>query len=269
MIWVLARIFRRKRTAAPVPPGFTISSPVPPVSNAGDLTTNPLDYLSRNLIIAKPSSRLDNVKNVNRPPVDVVLISQNAKTGSCTYDGAPMELIVVVPLADFNRERDYKGLQRCDPFKAYICPFQNNQALGVMVSGGADFVFTDPMNGCSFGVGSRTNDGARLVYHANSLTLHNKPENEGLSQAEKQAKMINKKLGKLDSAAELMFQPEDYRGGIGELSSSMVGIRDPAKNVWSFYAQIYRTVSMSPLRYELVEIRTLLYTVGAESAGSC
>lgn len=238
-----------RRTAPP--PGFTISSPPSPVNDASEFVTDPVSYLSRNLLIVKPSSRQGDLTSVNRRPVDVLLISRGAKTGTGTWNGEPMDVLAVVPLTDFNCERGYMGLPRCDPFKAYICPYQNNKALGVMISNGADFVFTDQMDGCSFGVGSVASDGSRLVYHANSMTLHKK---QGLSQAGKQAKMLAKKL---KSGADLVFEPADYRGS-GECSSTTIGIRDPERNTWSFYAQIYTTLSMAPVRYELLDLMTLL-----------
>lgn len=56
-------------------------------------------------------------------------------------------------------------------FDAYWCPYKQDEVHAVTLSGEADRMFTATMNGCSFGVGIPSLDGAVRVAHANSTEV--------------------------------------------------------------------------------------------------
>jgi hypothetical protein len=49
----------------------------------------------------------------------------------------------------------------------YWCPYQDDSIQSTTVGNTANIMFTAPMNGCSFGVGTTANDGSRRVAHIN------------------------------------------------------------------------------------------------------
>jgi hypothetical protein len=55
-----------------------------------------------------------------------------------------------------------------DEFAAYWCPYKEDRVFAVTLHDEADRMFTPTMNGCSFGVGIPSIDGAVRVAHANS-----------------------------------------------------------------------------------------------------
>src|SRR3954454_1999905 len=58
-------------------------------------------------------------------------------------------------------------------FEAYWCLYEEDKTLGVVVGADAKYMFTETMNGCSLGVGSKNSEGERYVAHANCASLGN------------------------------------------------------------------------------------------------
>ena len=55
----------------------------------------------------------------------------------------------------------------------YWCPYQDDTIQSTVVGNEANVMFTAPMNGCSFGVGSPSSDGSRYVAHINMKSQNN------------------------------------------------------------------------------------------------
>lgn len=130
-------------------------------------------------------------------------------------------------------------------FYAYWCPYQQNQTLSCMLGNGARWMFTDVMDGCTFGVGSYASKGVVRVAHANEGGLGGKMESAGLNMAaarkgQRIAQLVN--LGKtLDPTTMTTIDPESYMtdfDGEQVLKSTTWGLHELGKN-WTFYTQTY------------------------------
>ncbi|OUS06208.1 hypothetical protein A9Q81_03480 [Gammaproteobacteria bacterium 42_54_T18] len=69
--------------------------------------------------------------------------------------------------------------------RAYWCPYNADQVHAVTLGSDADFMFTATMNGCSFGIGSPSPDGAVRVAHANTT------EHEAIAKVDKGYAKLN------------------------------------------------------------------------------
>lgn len=120
--------------------------------------------------------------------------------------------------------------------RAYWCPYAQNNTLGVMVGGAADFMFTATMDGCTLGVGSTNADGSCMVYHANNASFGSATDKT--SQGEAQATTLNLMFG---ASPHTQYGPLDYRVEAGQyhLSSTTFGVRARDTGKWHFYSQIY------------------------------
>ena len=120
-----------------------------------------------------------------------------------------------------------------EAFMAYWCPYTNQQTRYTTLSGNADFMFTATMDGCSFGIGSRTPDGTCLVSHSNQNQFETPDSKDEMISKQKGALR-----GLLGSKAKL-FQPKDYRS-VGTfkkthgVSAATFGVCENKK--WKFYA---------------------------------
>src|SRR5262245_29002349 len=151
---------------------------------------------------------------------------------------------------------------------AYWCPYHADQTLSAFLKQEARFMFTAVMNGCSFGIGSATNNGSRMVYHANkAATGQNTAVADDASRDGFQTK-LNAQVGAqvTDLVAVGVPQgtffkkgniinPKHYAGKKGKVQpvvgafrikyiSTTVGVRDG--QAWAFYTLRYR-------RYRLME----------------
>ena len=120
-----------------------------------------------------------------------------------------------------------------DVFMAYWCPYTNQQTRYTTLTNLAEYMFTATMDGCSFGIGSRTPDGTCLVSHSNQNQFETPDSKDEMISKQKGALR-----GLLGSKAKL-FQPKDYRS-VGTfkkthgVSAATFGICD--NNKWKFYA---------------------------------
>jgi len=129
-----------------------------------------------------------------------------------------------------------------DPyFVSYICDYQKSEISYQVLSREADFCFTFAMDGCTFGVGSRTPDGEVLVSHGNAAGL----TEGGTTQAERQRNFASELHG--GSVAQIL-EPGTYRPS-GERVATTFGVR--LNGNWSFYYLNYKVTKKGfPPGYE-------------------
>lgn len=112
----------------------------------------------------------------------------------------------------------------------YWCPYQDDTIQSTTVGNEANILFTAPMNGCSFGVGSVAADGSRRVAHINMKSQQN--------AWNKQDNILKgSKLG------DKIISPHMYMGADKDpVHVITFGVRNPkAKSMedrWSFYYQL-------------------------------
>jgi len=112
----------------------------------------------------------------------------------------------------------------------YWCPYQDDTIQSTTVGNEANIMFTAPMNGCSFGVGSVTNDGSRRVAHINMKSQTN-------AWNKQDAILKGSKLG------DKVISPHMYMGGDKDpVHVITFGVRDPKTKTmadrWNFYYQL-------------------------------
>jgi hypothetical protein len=148
-------------------------------------------------------------------------------------------------LAD-NAPCDVYSLERPDAwntalpeFKAYFCFYEPDEFHMLVVDRYADLMFTPRMDGCSFGVGSATDTGARLVGHVNVSRTENTAEGQR-QQTRTQKEMLREAM----PGASIMSPKQYMPFGSGQAGTT-VGVRDPGSGQWSFYTQVWKRVSSS------------------------
>jgi hypothetical protein len=196
------------------------------MSVVDQLIANPLAFLDKNILVPGIyGPPRDSMKN---EPIDMQLVAMPPADGFAKKHGEQLGIYVVTVPSLVDGIVGRGGVKDDKSFKAYFCSYEPGQVFGTIVGAKANFMFTAQMDGCSLGVGHKTADGNRLVYHAN------KGGNATLQQQD-----LDAKLGVGNQAAVL--GPSDYRveSGIGHLASTTIGIRTPSTNDWHFYAQIY------------------------------
>ena len=110
-------------------------------------------------------------------------------------------------------------------FECYWCPYEEDQICSATVSNAANYMFTAPMNGCSFGVGSAAADGSRRVAHINMKSQAN-------SARKQNAILRGSKLG------EAIVDPNAYMESGNPVLVTTFGVRDKSTRDWSFYFQL-------------------------------
>jgi hypothetical protein len=115
-------------------------------------------------------------------------------------------------------------------FMAYYCHYSPDKMFSMTLGDEMNLMLTPAMNGCSFGVGSDTQSGARLVAHANvSRTEYSSQgiREQGATQAQQ--------IGETIPGASIIG-PADY---VGEnVFGTTVGVRRGGH--WSFFMQRWR-----------------------------
>ncbi len=136
-------------------------------------------------------------------------------------------------------------------FQGYWCPYQNDALNSTMVWKEGNALFTDKMDGCTFGVGSVGKQGAVRVCHVNEQQYQvSSSDTAAMEQAQH-----DEALADLGGGAKL-FEPAQYRRKGGEtkkLAATTFGIRDPKRNTWSFYAQLTEGGGMDPITLRAVK----------------
>ena len=126
-------------------------------------------------------------------------------------------------------------------FRAFWCPYAQNETLTCNIDRDAALFFTATMDGCTLGVNDQ-GGGAAQVAHANSGRFGaDREATYGLDgarqfQASEQANRIGHAIG----GGAALIQPADYMDDYGtgrERKSTTFGIR--TGGTWNFYTQTY------------------------------
>lgn len=120
-------------------------------------------------------------------------------------------------------------------FTSYICPYNQSYSFGITIADKADFMVTPQMDGCTFGVGSPTSSGARLVYHANC------GGNKALQASRIQTVLPGAKLWEKDQYMQERLN--GYYGFRQFLKTTLIGVRNNTSGRWNFYSQVYEWVA--------------------------
>jgi hypothetical protein len=191
----------------------------------GKFLADPFGFLEDNMILV-PFTDIA-ADRMNDEPIELTFYSLPVKDAVASQMGKPLGLYFLTrPAAIYNAQAVKDGRT----FKAYFCPFAENDTLGTMIAKKADYLFTTAMDGCTLGIGSANSQGSRMIYHSNLAKL-----GEG-GQASGQASVISMTLG---ASLQVLFEPKDYRYeyGVSSLLSTTFGVRSGGS--WNFYAQTY------------------------------
>jgi len=118
-------------------------------------------------------------------------------------------------------------------------------------------MFTTAMDGCSFGIGSATPSGARMVYHSNlaSMGSASAPTQQGDAQNTTLSLVLGSTLGHI-------FGPNDYRSsdGGGLQRSTTVGLRALNTGQWHFFSQVYSSLPAVGMKavFQLREVKQIV-----------
>jgi hypothetical protein len=127
-------------------------------------------------------------------------------------------------------------------FQAYWCPYAQNQTFHCMLNTDSRYMFTATMDGCSFGIGSQTGDGACQVGHANEGSFGARYEDtfgiDGARQFQRseQENRLKHLLGNDISVINPLHYMSDHDGAL-VLKSTTFGYRNGM--TWEFYTQKY------------------------------
>ena len=147
-------------------------------------------------------------------------------------------------------------------FDAYWCPYVPSSIRSVVVGKDARLMFTATMDGCSLGVGSRTQNGERLVSHSNEMGavdfIYDTLEARGKGHAAlmvarshqqylQQQRLATRQSG---DAGMTIVDPTKYRRdaeGKEVLKSTTFGVKNPDGQDWGFYAHQYDDSKFFPV----------------------
>lgn len=124
--------------------------------------------------------------------------------------------------------------------RAYYLPYMQNRACGGVLHKSAEWMFTDAMDGCTFGAGSVTADGMCLAVHANAANAGKVGPGK---QSEEQDEQISKSFSKLGSSQTISVAPSGYMSDSGggraptKISATTFGKR--SGNKWEFFLLRY------------------------------
>ena len=203
----------------------------------GQFTSNPVKFLSENLVVcpyAGSTTRdLSPYDTTQAYLVDEGVKILGLEIYSATHVvarklGKDVPAYKILPASAL-------GATGGATFQSYVCPYNQSYSFGITISDEADFMVTPTMDGCTFGVGSATASGARLVYHANC------GGNKALQANRIQTALPTAKLWDKNDYMEERLGGI-YSGFNEYLKSTLVGVRNRASGAWSFHAQVYEWV---------------------------
>lgn len=210
------------------------------MSTVSDFLANPVDFMSKNIVIQQHTSETDNVASRNQKIVHMTLKPYPYSATGQDSKGKAIP-IFVMDLA----------LGGDEEFPAFWCPAFNNWdgGFGVLVEPSmAKVMFTDTMSGCSLGVGSKVAGGGRYVIHLNQeqAAKDSSPE-ASPAKLMKTQEALQKELLKERGTAERIAGPSGYAGGIGPTGSkykcTTFGVWDAPAKDWAFYMHSYQKSS--------------------------
>jgi hypothetical protein len=132
-------------------------------------------------------------------------------------------------------------------FQAYWCPYEDNKMHSITVAAGANLMFTAPMDGCTFGVGSAAPTGERRVAHINLKSQAN-------SRGKQRAILKGSRMGETMVEPDHYMLPDDKANPFG-LHVTTFGVRDKKTKQWRFYYQQSKvTMGATGRAYELLGV---------------
>jgi hypothetical protein len=183
---------------------------------------NPRGFASQNIIF--PPSRGSNVNGFNDPNshrqsgvFEFAFVTSNYQ--GKTANGEPCSCYMIEKADNWNT--------KWPRFKSYFCFYEPDEMHILVVDKAADIMLTPTMNGCSFGVGSATETGARLVSHVNESPVQGKQV-----QAVNQAEMLKAGLGTPDIMGPDTYMTKD------NIRGTTIGFRRNGQ--WSFFMQNWK-----------------------------
>lgn len=112
--------------------------------------------------------------------------------------------------------------------KSYICDYTAGDVEYCTLGSAGNFCFTITMNGCTFGIGSKTSDGTVVVTHANT----------GGQTGQQQTQTFDTHAQQ-NSTLTSILEPALYRHMATGLTATTFGIK--TSKGWKFYFQLFKT----------------------------
>ncbi len=191
-----------------------------------ELLNNTEAFLDNNLLTAGLLGTIDSV--YGRPQLSVAFeVGVRLYEKNCTKIGSDKKIDM------YSVEQVSKWNAGLPKLKIYYCHYETDAIHTIIVDDEANLMLTPTMDGCSFGVGSATRSGARLVGHVN-VTRNKGGEAGSLEAIKQQDDMIKEAMPN----AALMSGGE-YRPFGNPDAGTTIGVRNTANGQWRFYTQFW------------------------------
>lgn len=195
---------------------------------------NPVDFMTNNIVITPEcGGALEN------GGVKYFTLTKMASVGkSIERPGVDIKCYQAHPTNDMSGN----GM-----FLTYWCPYKEGELKTTTVGNGANLMFTAPMNGCSFGIGSAGPDGNRLVGHSNA-------------KGQPDSWTLQNKVLRVTKMNDGMVNPNTYMNIAGDdpVLVTTFGVRDASTNEWSFYYQLNTMATGNTLGKTLIGVYPIL-----------
>jgi hypothetical protein len=227
-----------------------------------DLVNDPVGFMRENIVIVNDSGNTaggdQSVTNgttafqlVSYPAI--VGFPHSGVTGTRRKQRGNMEVFELKPIASLGFLAGGGAVIDPFPITAFFCPYAAGSTFGTMVTNASRLMFTTQMDGCSFGVGSATPNGDRLVYHSNM------PAVNSVAQEFAQDGALHTAFSMQNTHIQTVAAPSLYRTSRkGTLyKATTFGVAD-ANNVWSFWTQQYTIERATPRKYAFKQLIQIL-----------
>ncbi|WP_347986347.1 hypothetical protein [Methylomonas sp. AM2-LC] len=198
----------------------------------GNFLIDPIDFMKNNLVVPHHAQIGSNQADSGIHTMCLVKSSVPAR-----QNGKDVDKWILMKYSSRINPATLGGV-----FEAYWCPYSQNQTLTCVLNTESRYMFTATMDGCSFGIGSQTGDGACRVAHANESGFGLKHENifgmDGARQFQRseQEQRLKHQLGNNIQVINPLNYMADFDGAL-ELKSTTFGYRKAM--TWEFYTQKY------------------------------
>jgi len=129
-----------------------------------------------------------------------------------------------------------------DRFDAFFCPYENDRTHFVTLSNEASFMFTPTMDGCSFGIGSPSNNGTVIVGHSNAQRFETETSTRQMVKTQRRELKDGLAKPSIFRKKRKFFEPKSYRIDRvtrQKVAATLYGIR--TGNKWKFKSLKYVT----------------------------
>jgi hypothetical protein len=221
---------------------------------AQNLVNNPVNFMNQNIVIVEMMGDTAPLFTIGVTSVTLLQRPTANVTGHMRGNpNASVDVYFLVPDPVPGWMMFGGNVADPNPFNVYFCPYQGGETHGTMISNGANLMFTTQMDGCSLGIGSTTQAGDRLIFHANR-------GGKSKQAIRAQEQSLRQEFRNLYTHIERIWEPKDYRISRGGTyyKATTFGVRDPL-NAWSFYSQRYTTEAVYPVTtYSLKHVLNVL-----------